>query len=81
MQRLMARVIFTRDDEWKEVKVGRIFKSSDCIDPNGKASWIKHSQYLAYLGNSQSFTEKMDGLIESFSRNIPDCSRSSHVYR
>lgn len=59
-------MIFTRDDDWKEVKVGRIFKSSDCIDPNGKASWIRHSQYLAYLGNSQYFTNKMEGLIESF---------------
>jgi hypothetical protein len=59
-------MIFTRDDDWKEVKVGRIFKSSDCIDPNGNASWIRHSQYLAYLGNSKYFTNKMDGLIESF---------------
>ena len=59
-------MIFTRDDDWKEVKVGRIFKSSDCIDPNGEQSWIRHSQYLAYLGNSQSFTNKMDGLIESY---------------
>jgi hypothetical protein len=59
-------MIFTRDDDWKEVKVGRIFKSSDCIDPNGKESWIRHSQYLAYLGNSKYFTTKMDDLIESF---------------
>ena len=59
-------MIFTRDDDWKEVKVGRVFKSSDCIDPNGDQSWIRHSQYLAYLGNSQSFTNKMDSLIESY---------------
>lgn len=59
-------MIFTRDDDWKEVKVGRIFKSSDCIDPNGNASWIRHSQYLAYLGNSKFFTNKMEGLIESY---------------
>lgn len=64
-------MIFTRDDGWKEVKVGRVFKSFDCIDPNGKQSWIRHpiaigSQYLAYLGNSQCFTNKMDDLIESY---------------
>jgi hypothetical protein len=63
---LDGSMIFTRDDDWKEVKVGRIFKSSDCIDPNGKASWIRHSQYLAYLENSQSFTNRMEGLIESY---------------
>lgn len=59
-------MIFTRDEGWKEVKVGRLFKSSDCIDPNGKSSWIRHSQYLACLGNSRDFTDKMDDLIESF---------------
>lgn len=65
---LDGSMIFTRDNDWKEVKVGRIFKSSDCIDPNGNASWIKHSQYLAYLGNSKYFTNKMDCLIKSFGR-------------
>ena len=59
-------MIFTRDEGWKEVKVGRVFKSSDCIDPNGKQSWIRHSQYLAYLGNSKCFTNKMEDLIESY---------------
>lgn len=59
-------MIFTRDEGWKEVKVGRIFKSSDCIDPNGKQSWIRHSQYLAYLSDSQFFTDKMDPLIDSY---------------
>ncbi|MGH2644834.1 MAG: UPF0236 family transposase-like protein [Chitinophagaceae bacterium] len=59
-------MIFTRDEDWKEVKVGRLFKSSDCIDPNGKSSWIRHSQYLACLGKSRDFTDKMDDLIESF---------------
>lgn len=61
-------MIFTRDEDWKEVKVGRIFKNSDCIDPNGKQSWIRHSQYLAYLGNSRCFTDKMDTLIESYGK-------------
>lgn len=59
-------MIFTRDEGWKEVKVGRVFKSFDCIDPNGDQRWIRHSQYLAYLESSQSFTNKMDNLIESF---------------
>jgi len=29
-------MLLTRKDGWKEVKLGRIFKSGDCIDPNGK---------------------------------------------
>ncbi|MFP5040520.1 hypothetical protein [Parasediminibacterium sp. JCM 36343] len=47
-------MLFTRDDGWKEVKVARLFKSSDCIDPNGDASWIRHSQYYGHLGGKQT---------------------------
>ncbi len=59
-------MIFTRDDDWKEVKVGRIFKSGDCIDPNGHNSWIRHSQYIAHLGNCKQFTTQMDDIIDDY---------------
>ncbi|MEO7768502.1 MAG: UPF0236 family protein [Ferruginibacter sp.] len=59
-------MLLTRDEGWKEVKVGRMFTSGSCIDPNGKLSWIRHSQYVAHLGNSKDFTKQMDTLIESY---------------
>lgn len=61
-------MLLTRDEGWKEVKVGRLFTSGACIDPNGKSSWIRHSQYVAHLGNSKDFTKQMDTLIESYGR-------------
>lgn len=61
-------MLLTRDEGWKEVKVGRMFTSGCCIDPNGKSSWIRHSQYVAHLGNSKVFTTQMDTLIESYGR-------------
>jgi hypothetical protein len=61
-------MIQNRGDGWKEVKVGRMFTSGSCIDPNGNASWIRHSQYVAHLGNSKDFTSQMDTLIESYGR-------------
>lgn len=59
-------MLLTRDEGWKEVKVGRIFTSGACVDPNGNLSWIRHSQYVAHLGKSKGFTEQMDALIESY---------------
>jgi hypothetical protein len=59
-------MVQTRDEGWKEVKVGRMFTSGSCIDPNGKQSWIRYSQYVAHLGNHKEFTEQMDHLIESY---------------
>jgi hypothetical protein len=59
-------MIFTRDDDWKEVKVGRVFKSGDCIRLKEKPSQISHSQYMAHLGDSKTFTRQMEELIESY---------------
>jgi hypothetical protein len=59
-------MLLTREEGWKEVKVGRIFKSSDCIHAGSKQGWISNSQYAAYLGSSKEFTATMDTLLESF---------------
>jgi len=59
-------MLLTREAGWKEVKVGRMFASSSCIDPNGKSSWIRHSQYVAHLGSSSTFIKQMEHLIESY---------------
>lgn len=61
-------MVLTREDGWKEVKVGRLFKSSDCIHAGSKQGWISNSQYVAQLKNSKDFTLTMDNLIESFGK-------------
>jgi len=61
-------MILTRKEGWKEVKVGRFFKSSDCIHAGSKPGWISNSQYVAQLGNSVDFTKTMDDLIESYGK-------------
>lgn len=59
-------MILTREESWKEVKVGRMFRSSDCVKTDEKQGWIKQSQYLAHLGDHHGFIEQMDHLIESY---------------
>ena len=61
-------MVLTRQEGWKEVKVGRLFKSSDCIHAGSKQGWISNSQYVAQLKNSKDFTKTMDDLIESFGK-------------
>jgi hypothetical protein len=58
-------MLLTREQSWSEVKLGRFFKSGDCIHAGSKAGWISNSQYVAHLGNSKDFTKAMDNLIES----------------
>ncbi len=59
-------MLLTREEGWKEVKLGRFFKSSDCIHAGSKQGWISNSQYVAHLGSSKDFTKMMDDLIESY---------------
>jgi hypothetical protein len=59
-------MILTREEGWSEVKVGRIFKSSDCLHAEGKQGWISHSQYTAHLGGHKEFTRTMDNLIDKY---------------
>lgn len=61
-------MIFTREESWKEVKVGRFFKSGDCLHPDSKQGWISNSQYVAHLGSSKDFTRIMDDLTESYGK-------------
>jgi hypothetical protein len=49
--------------------MGRVFKASDCLHPDGKPGVITHSQYLAQLGGHRSFTKNMDALIEAYTLN------------
>lgn len=62
-------MIFTREEGWKEVKVGRIFKSSSCIHAGGKPGWISNSQYLAYLDTHKKFTREMEKLLDHYSQS------------
>jgi hypothetical protein len=58
-------MVFTREEGWKEVKVARLFKEKNCRHVEGKPSYIKHSQYLAQLTGSKTFTGQLDGLIDN----------------
>ncbi len=53
-------MILTREEQWKEVKLGRIFRCQDCLQPEGKSGIITQSQYVSHFGDSHAFTQKMD---------------------
>ena len=62
-------MILTREEQWKEVKVGRIFKSSDCmsVGQSQERGWIKSSLYEAYLGDHRQFTKRFEDKLDDYS--------------
>lgn len=59
-------MIFTREEGWKETKLGRIFKESDCLEVGEERGWIKHSVYEAFLGDCKRFTWRFEQHLEPY---------------
>lgn len=63
-------MIFTREEGWKEIKLGRIFQKDSCIQINANRRMIETSQYVSHLGNHQDFTRKMEYYLDSIDEKI-----------
>ena len=64
---LDGSMVCTRNkDSWKEIKLARLFKGSDCLNPNTSYSCLSDSQYVGHFGTSVDFGEKLSGVIDSY---------------
>lgn len=50
----------TREDGWKEAKLGRIFKAEENVEISHQRNMITNSTYVAHLGNHHEFFPKME---------------------
>lgn len=57
-------MLLTREAGWKEVKLGRVFKSSAVYRETKDRHWIRQSQYRAHLGGHAEFENLMSGIID-----------------
>lgn len=63
-------MIFTREEGWKEIKLGRIFEQNSCIEINKNRRMIETSQYVSHLGGHHEFTQKMEYYLDSIANKI-----------
>lgn len=59
-------MISTREEGWKEVKMARLFRGSDCLNPNTENSYLTQSQYVSHLGSSKKFCEITEQVLDSY---------------
>jgi hypothetical protein len=59
-------MVLTREEQWKEAKLGRIFTGKNCLQIDGKSNAITASQYVSHLGNCKGFTQKMDTVLDDY---------------
>lgn len=60
-------MLLTREEKWKETKLGRVFKHSSILPQSKERQWIRKSEYIAHLGHHKEFEEKMSDLLDCYS--------------
>jgi len=63
-------MVYTREEEWKEMKVGRIFSGSDCVPIQKKRNQIIQSMYVCHLGNHKDFFAKFEAYIRLYKNKV-----------
>lgn len=53
-------MVLTREDDWKEMKLARIFSAGNHIETGKSKDLIIQSQYVAHLGGHQGFFRKVE---------------------
>ena len=59
-------MIFTREEGWKEVKLGRVFKEQDLFSLTEKRNWLRASEYTAHLGEHKVFEQKFGVVLDKY---------------
>ena len=63
-------LLYTREEGWKEIKVGRIFAQSDIVPVQKNRNQITQSLYVSHLGNHKDFLEKWDAYTRPYSHKV-----------
>jgi hypothetical protein len=61
---------FTREEDWKEIKLGRIYKDEDLMAVSKGRCELLNSTYVAHLGSSKDFLPKMEYSIENINNKV-----------
>ena len=63
-------MILTREDDWKELKLARLFAAQDHFPQSANRNLIQHSDYVAHLGGYRAFFNKLFPLTDRLSNVV-----------
>lgn len=63
-------MLFTRPNEWKEVKLGRIFCDSHTVEMSAKRRATLQSVYVSHLGSVHEFFPKLERHLTTYKRRV-----------
>jgi hypothetical protein len=63
-------MLFTREEKWKEIKLGRLFCATDRVAVQPNRTELIKSQYVCHFGGHIEFLKKMDRYLERYKHKI-----------
>jgi len=63
-------MIFTREDKWRELKLGRIFRGSQVVALNKSRREVRHSIYVGHLGSVHDFFPKLERHLVNYRNKV-----------
>ena len=63
-------MILTREDDWKEVKLARIFSEEDRLQLSKSRNELRDSEYTSHIGGINGFFKKMDGMANRLEKAV-----------
>ncbi|RZW39467.1 MAG: hypothetical protein EX263_13575 [Flavobacteriaceae bacterium] len=60
----------TREQSWKESKLGRIYQPKDIVEVSPKRTELTNSTYVTHLGDHKEFISKMDYHLENLNNIV-----------
>lgn len=57
-------MVLTREEGWKELKLGRVFAAQALLPENQQRNFIRQSNYVAHLGECEPFLDKLSLLTD-----------------
>lgn len=63
-------MIFTRDNEWRELKLGRLFYGQQVVDIHARRREVLNSVYVGHLGGVDDFLPKFERHLVGYDKKV-----------
>lgn len=73
-------MILTREDDWKEMKLARIFAAKAHMPESDKRNFIRKSQYVAHLGGHTPFFRKLEAKTDHLKKLVWICDGAKWIW-
>lgn len=73
-------MVLTREDGWKELKLGRIFPAKAHMSESEKRNFIRESSYVGHLGGHHPFLRKLEKQTDQLNEMVWICDGAKWIW-